>query len=97
MTISEKTMNRIKELDAIEFFEGHGYTDIKRMQIFQLGDSYVGLRRFMYTCGVCYGLDETGYRGRFCFDSMQNARFFLHEWDGQTLPVVGEDGCTAIK
>ena len=53
--------------------------------------------RFIYTVGVCYGIDSIGYRGRFCFDSQQNAELFLKEWDGVTSPVIGEDGCTAIK
>ena len=56
-----------------------------------------GVQRFMFTCGVCYGLDETGYAGRICFDTWQNASLFLKEWDGVTLPKVGDDGCTAIK
>lgn len=56
-----------------------------------------GILRFIYTVGVCYGLDETGYAGRFCFDTAQNAALFLQNWDGETLPVIGEDGCTAIK
>ena len=53
--------------------------------------------RFLFTCGVCCGLDETGYTNRFCFDTMQNAELFLKDWDGNTVPVVGEDGCKAIK
>ena len=56
-----------------------------------------GIRRFMYTVGVCGGIDETGYSGRFCFSSHMNATLFLMNWDGHTLPVIGEDGCTAIK
>jgi len=71
----------------------NGYMDLK--VVGELG--VCGISRFMYTVGVCYGLDETGYQGRICFDSMQNAQLFLHDWDGITLPKVGEDGCTAIK
>ncbi|MGY5853599.1 MAG: hypothetical protein RTU92_08555 [Candidatus Thorarchaeota archaeon] len=58
---------------------------------------FCGVQRFAYTVGVCFGLDESGYKGRFCFDSEMNADYFLHDWDGKTLPVVGDDGCTAIK
>jgi hypothetical protein len=71
------------------------------------GDGYQNMReidgmvcatmRFIYTVGVCYGIDATGYRGRFCFESHQCADLFLKDWDGQTPPVIGEDGCTAIK
>lgn len=53
--------------------------------------------RMIFTTGVFYGLDEVGYRGRFCFDTKQNAELFLKDWDGKTVPTIGEDGCTAIK
>lgn len=61
------------------------------------GRGVCGILRFIYTVGVCYGLDETGYAGRYCFDTAQNAGLFLQDWNGETLPVIGEDGCTAIK
>lgn len=53
--------------------------------------------RMLYTTGVFYGLDSTGYRGRFCFDTELNAYLFLKEWNGQTPPTIGVDGCKAIK
>ena len=56
-----------------------------------------GTFRFIYTVGVCYGIDDVGYSGRFCFDNQLSAKLFLKEWDGETLPVIGEDGCKAIK
>jgi hypothetical protein len=70
-----------------------GYSDLKLC-----GDAGVcGVLRFMYTCGVCYGMDKDGRKGRFCFDTMQNAQLFIKDWDGTTAPTVGVDGCTAIK
>lgn len=70
-----------------------GYSDLKLV-----GDRGVcGIIRFMYTVGVCYGMDATGREGRFCFDTMQNAQLFLKDWNGITEPTIGEDGCTAIK
>jgi len=77
-------------LNQLEMLE---YCEIREVK----PDYYCGLYRFLYTVGVCCGLDETGYLNRFCFDTWQNAELFLKEWDGKTLPVVGEDGCTAIK
>lgn len=56
-----------------------------------------GTMRFMFTVGVCIGIDDVGYSGRFCFNTQMEADLFLAEWDGQTMPVIGEDGCTAIK
>lgn len=69
-----------------------GYTNVR-----EIDGMVCATHRYIYTVGVCYGIDMTGYRGRFCFDSQQNAELFLKDWDGQTMPVIGEDGCTAIK
>jgi len=71
---------------------GHGYTELR-----VINGMVCGLSRFIYTVGVCYGLDSTGYVGRYCFDTHQNASLFLKDWDGVSTPEVGIDGCTAIK
>jgi hypothetical protein len=71
----------------------HGYEHVREID----GLGFVGLSRFIFTVGVLWGLDESGYKGRFCFDTHMDAELFLREWDGTTYPVVGEDGCTAIK
>ncbi len=72
--------------------EGHGYTDLR-----EINGLICGVHRYIYTCGVCVGLDETGYSARICFDTMQNAQLFLKDWDGGNAPEVGTDGCTAVK
>lgn len=71
----------------------NGYKELREV----IPGYWCGIHRFMYTCGVCCGLDETGYLNRFCFDTWQNASLFLKDWDGHTPPEVGIDGCTAIK
>ncbi len=53
--------------------------------------------RKMYTWGVVVDLTESGCWGRFCFDTKANAILFLDGWDAYSYPVVGLDGCTAIK
>lgn len=70
----------------------HGYQNLRLVN-----GRWCGTQRFIYTVGVVLGLDETGYTNRFCFDTEQNAALFLKDWDGSTLPVVGDDGCKAIK
>lgn len=80
-----------KDLKSI--LEGHGYECVRQVE----GWGWCGILRMMFTVGVCHGMDETGLKGRFCFDTRQNAYLFLDEWDGKTLPEVGIDGCTAIK
>lgn len=69
-----------------------GYTHIR-----EVNGLVCGCRRYFYTVGVCIGLDEYGMSGRYCFDDMLSAALFIRDWDGVTPPVVGEDGCTAIK
>ena len=70
-----------------------GYTHVREVP----DRGLVGLLPFIYTWGVCYGLDEDGYRGRVCFDDLASAQGFVQEWDGKELPPIGEDGVTAHK
>lgn len=83
----------ISDEALLSILDEHGYADVRHVD----GRGFCGLMRMMFTVGVCVGLDETGMKGRICFDTWQNAQLFLSEWDGKTEPVVGEDGCTAIK
>jgi len=76
-----------------DILEQNGYENIREV----LPGYLCGMQRFIYTVGVCCGLDDTGFLNQFCFDTMQNAELFLKDWDGSTLPEVGVDGCTAIK
>jgi hypothetical protein len=78
--------------DNLQHANENGYENAR-----EIDGVVCGIMRFMYTVGVCYGIDKTGYSGRFCFSSYMDATLFLKEWDGQTPPVIGEDGCTAIK
>ena len=84
-----------EELDPVLVLElvRNGYSDLRVVP----GRGVCGLHRYIYTVGVCYGMDMTGMKGRFCFDTEQNARLFLKDWDGETIPEVGVDGCTALK
>ncbi len=79
--------------DMMELWDQNGYHDIR----FIPNVGYCGIHRFMFTTGVCCGLNESGYSFRFCFNYVLDAVGFLNDWDGHTLPVVGEEGCTAIK
>jgi hypothetical protein len=76
-----------------DILEQNGYTDVRYVE----GWGICGIQRMIFTVGACYGMDESGMKGRFCFDTQQNAELFLRDWDGTTLPEVGTDGCTALK
>lgn len=78
--------------DLERFLLSEGYTNLRDIE-----GMVCGCYRFIFTSGVCYGIDFGGLAGRFCFDTKANARLFLKEWDGIEKPIVGLDGCTAIK
>lgn len=50
-----------------------------------------GLRRFMFTTGLVYGLDDQGFSGRWCFPNNSDAQFSIIEWTrlhktGESVP-----------
>jgi len=46
-----------------------------------------GVAQFLLHIGiVCVGLDETGYRTRFCYEDKRTALFALLTWDGRGDP-----------
>lgn len=59
--------------------------------------SVIGVQRFIFTYGILLDLNNHFYRQRYCFDSLQNAIGFYNDYDGSQVPIVGIDGCTAIK
>lgn len=81
------------DFDFLKEVEKEGYFNIRYVP----HAGYCGLHRYIYTIGICIGLNTVGFNERFCFDSLLGAKSFLDTWDGETNPVVGQDGCTAIK
>jgi hypothetical protein len=47
---------------------------------------WAGLQQMFYTVGLFVGLDETGYRTRFCYEDAGQAFIALMTWDGQGDP-----------
>ena len=70
----------------------NGYTNLR-----WIDGKLCGILKFLYTYGVCVDIGEHSYKMRFCFETKLQAVGFLEIWDGETLPVIGRDGCTAIK
>lgn len=46
------------------------------------GRGVCALQRFIFTTGLCYGLNEESYEGRYCFESGMDAKEALGKWDG---------------
>lgn len=62
-----------------------------------INNQVCAIQPFMFTWGVLVNVEMQMYEKRYCFDSLCEASGFLACWDGITEPVVGENGCTAIK
>lgn len=68
--------------------EQEGYTQICEKE----GRGICGIYRFVFTTGLVYGMDETGYAGRWCFETMCEATSELEKWNG-----IGDPGGEWIK
>lgn len=80
--------------EKIKLLESDGYFDLRHIE----GVGICGLFRYMFTIGVLINITlERPYEVRFCFRDLLSARSFFNEWDGDTIPTIGQDGCTAIK
>lgn len=61
-----------------------GYT-----HLYIIGDEAVGVLDFMYTTAIVVGLDKNQYRGRYCYESRQDAVKALLEWKDTGVGPVG--------
>lgn len=55
-----------------------GYRDVRVIP----GRGICALQYFMYTVGITYGHDGTGYSGRWCYPNMAEAKVAYDKWDG---------------
>jgi len=58
--------------------EGEGYKEVREIE----GRGICAFYTFLYTYALCYGLDETGIAGRWCYDNPLEPLAALHLWDG---------------
>lgn len=76
------------------YLEMHGYLHVQEIP----GRGICALCKYMYTVGIVWGLDDTGYKGRWCYSGLVQAAVALASWDGQGDPPLewikykGEDG-----
>lgn len=62
----------------IEFLKERGYYNIREIP----GRGICGLYNFIYTTGLLVGLDEVGYKGRYCYREVPDAYYDIRFWDG---------------
>jgi len=60
-----------------EIIQENGYLYCREIP----GRGLCGLKRFMFTSAIVYGLDADGYTGRWCYELAEAKAAFL-EWDG---------------
>jgi hypothetical protein len=81
----------MKKEELINQLKTEGYYDIRYIE----GRGLCGLREFLFTFGLCYGLEENSYAGRYCYPKDSSSLFgsafvcvvALQTWDGKGDPV----------
>ncbi len=74
--IADTRPSDFRELAAL--MEVEGYTHVR---VLPTGEA-AALYRFLFTTGLCAGLNESGYRIRYCFARHGDAELALLTWDG---------------
>jgi hypothetical protein len=81
----EKDLARLEILR--EELTKEGYINLRVIE----GRGICGLREFIFTIGLCEGLTNIGYSGRYCYSKEQNGLFNailgLKLWDGKDDPT----------
>lgn len=60
------------------WLEKQGYSHVRQLP----SGEWIGVSPFLYTAGLCIGLDETGYRVRFCYANSRAAEDAADLYDG---------------
>lgn len=70
--------------EKIEELKAHGYYNIREIP----GRGICGLMEFLFTIGLCEGLTDIGYSGRYCYpkELILESVIAIETWDGQGDP-----------
>lgn len=73
--------------ELIEFLKSEGYYNIREVP----GRGLCGLMEFVFTIGLCEGLDEHSYSGRYCYpkELIMESVVAIEVWDGMDDPIGG--------
>jgi len=84
-----KLLNKMTDQERLNYLEiflkENGYYNLKVIE----GKGICGLQNFIYTIGLCYGIDEIGYYGRYCFpkEFTLDSIIALSVWNGKEDPA----------
>lgn len=78
-------MEKQEQEELMDFLRKEGYAEL----VFIPGKGICGLRAFLYTIGLCHGLDKDGFSGRYCYPRQHalDAVIALKLWDGTDHPI----------
>jgi len=68
-----------------ERLESEGYMHLREVE----GRGICGLMKFIFTVGLVYGIDQIGYKGRWCYpnEKAADAVYAFGIWDGKSDPM----------
>lgn len=72
----------MKEVEKLDDEHVKFYTDMGYGMPVKLDGEIVALGKYLYTTGIMVGMDETGYKHRFCYATEGEAMIALLEWIG---------------
>lgn len=72
----------MKTVEKLEGEHAKFYTDMGYGMPIKLDGELVALGPFLYTTGIICGMDETGYKHRFCYHTEDEAMLALLAWIG---------------
>jgi hypothetical protein len=73
---------QVKDVQFISQMAEEGYLGTRKLPT----GEWAAIRRFIYTTGLCVGLNEFSFRTRFCYETPFEALEALQEWDGNGDP-----------
>ena len=72
----------VKEVEKLDDEHVKFYTDMGYGMPVKLDGEIVALGKYLYTTGIMVGMDETGYKHRFCYATEGEAMIALLAWIG---------------
>lgn len=79
---SVKPIVKSVKMEIKEFLTDQGYAFLREVP----GRGWCGIRRMLFTWGLFHGMTAYGIGGRYCYDSLADARNALIIWDGAADP-----------
>jgi len=67
--------------ELLKWLAANGYSNIR-----EINGELVGVTQMMFTGSIVIGMDRVGYRTRYCYPTIEDARKALETWTGEGDP-----------